>query len=70
MDPAYQSIIGMGPDALPFLLEELRENSGHWFWALKAISGVDPVAPRDRGSVSRMKKAWLDWGLAKGLLAP
>ena len=25
--------------ALPLILEELQKNDGHWFWALKAISG-------------------------------
>ncbi len=70
MHPDYQAIIGMGPAALPMILEALSEGRGHWFWALKAISGVDPVPPQDRGAIPRMKKAWLDWGRAKGLLAP
>lgn len=67
MNPAYQAIIGMGAEALPMILEELRQNSGHWYWALKAISNEDPVVPRDRGSVKRMRVAWLHWGMAKGL---
>lgn len=69
MHPAYQEIIGMGSDALPMILEELRADSDQWFWALKAISGVDPVPPRDRGIVKQMKGAWLEWGNAKGLLS-
>jgi hypothetical protein len=70
MNPAYQAIIGMGPAALPMILEDLRQNSGHWFWALKAISDEDPVVPRDRGSVKEMKRAWLRWGETKCLLRP
>lgn len=57
----YQRIIGMGPAALPFIFEELRRNGGHWFWALRAITGEDPVAPQDRGSMLSMKNAWLEW---------
>lgn len=68
MHPAYQAIIGMGPDALPFILEDLRQNAGHWYWALKAISNEDPVVPRDRGSIRNMKTAWLRWGETKGLI--
>jgi hypothetical protein len=67
MHPAYQAIIGMGPEVLPLILEDLRTNSGHWYWALKAISNEDPVVPRDRGSIKRMKNAWLLWGETKGL---
>lgn len=68
MNPAYQAIIGMGAEALPMILEDLRQNSGHWYWALKAISNEDPVVPRDRGSVKKMKGAWLKWGETKGLV--
>lgn len=67
MHPAYQAIIGMGSEALPMILEELRERSGYWYWALKAITREDPVTPADRGSIPAMKAAWLRWGSAKGI---
>src|SRR5947209_16333291 len=66
MHPAYQQIIGMGPAAVPLILRELEDRPGHWFWALKAITGADPVAPEDRGRVRRMARAWLDWAKAQG----
>lgn len=69
MHPDYQSIIGMGPASLGLILRDLQATSDHWFWALKAISGDDPVPPEDRGFVGRMRNAWLAWGRAKGLLA-
>lgn len=68
MHPAYQAIIGMGPEVLPLILEDLRRNSGQWFWALKAISNEDPVVPSDRGCIAQMKRAWLRWGEVKGLV--
>ena len=68
MNPAYQAIIGMGAEALPMILEDLRQNSGHWYWALKAISNEDPVVPGDRGSIKKMKVAWLQWGEIKGFI--
>jgi len=68
MHPAYQAIIGMGAAALPMILEDLRQNSGHWYWALKAISNEDPVVPGDRGSIKKMRNAWLQWGETKGLV--
>ena len=64
--PAYQQIIGMGKEALPLLLDELRREPDHWFWALKAITGEDPVALADRGKVGRMAQAWLDWDKKRG----
>lgn len=68
MHPSHQAIIGMGPDALPMILEDLQVNSGYWYWALKSISNEDPVAPRDRGVIKKMKIAWLRWGQIKGLM--
>lgn len=59
--PAYQQIIGMGRDALPLIFQELRREPDHWFWALKAITGEDPVPAADRGKLPRMAAAWLTW---------
>jgi hypothetical protein len=61
LHPAYQQIIGMGPVALPFLLRALRRRPEHWFWALKAITGADPVQPEHRGQVRMMAADWLEW---------
>lgn len=66
MHPAYQQIIGMGEAAVPLLFEELRREPDHWFWALKSITGEDPVAPDDRGKLDRMTHAWLEWAQAHG----
>lgn len=66
MHPAYQRIIGLGPVALPSILCEIKEEPRQWFWALKAISGEDPVEPADRGNVLKMREAWLQWGRAHG----
>jgi hypothetical protein len=68
LQPAYQQIIGMGKDALPLILDELRREEDHWFWALKAITGEDPVPPGDRGNMEKMTAAWLTWAEAHGYL--
>lgn len=66
MHPAYQRIIGMGSAAIPLLLRELEHNPTHWFWALKAITGQDPVAEEQRGRLNEMAAAWLKWGREHG----
>jgi len=66
MHPAYQQIIGLGPPALPLILAELDRELDHWFWALKAISGEDPVPIESRGNMREMANAWLKWGREKG----
>ena len=68
MNPCYQQIIGLGPQVVPLLLLELEREPEHWFWALKAITGVDPVHPEDRGRIERMAEAWLAWGKDEGLI--
>lgn len=68
MHPSYQRIIGIGPDAVPFILQELAENGGHWFWALQALTGENPVQEEDFGRIKKMKEAWLSWGRARNLV--
>lgn len=68
MNPAYQGIIGLGPAVLPLILRDLEETRDHWFWALRAITGENPVRSEERGKVDRMAERWLNWGRTKGLL--
>jgi hypothetical protein len=65
--PAYQAIIQLGKAVIPLILEELRAEPRHWFPALQAITGENPVAPEDRGVVRKMTTAWLEWGRSRGL---
>lgn len=66
MHPAYQQIIGMGPSAIPLILNQLLRGPDHWFWALTAITGEDPVPESSRGDLDEMTKAWLTWGRERG----
>lgn len=69
LHPAYQRIIGMGMVAVPFILEDLRQHGGQWFWALRAIIGNAPYGRESAGTVPAMKEAWLKWGRAHKLMA-
>ena len=64
--PAYQKIIDMGELAVPLILRRMNSQGGHWFAALREITNANPVEPADRGNVSAMQKAWLQWGEANG----
>lgn len=64
--PAYQEIIRLGEPVVPLLLRDLQTNRRHWFAALQAITGANPVPPEDAGKIDRMAEAWLEWGRRKG----
>ena len=66
--PAYQQIIGMGPDAIPLLLTEMQHDPDHWSWALEAIAGEDPLKDEHRGDLDQMANDWVDWGKEHGYL--
>lgn len=58
LSEAYQSMIGLGPAALPLILARVRDDrSPHWFWALRAITRSDPAYGID--TVSEAHQAWL-----------
>ena len=65
---SYQQIIGMGPQALPLILAELKQETDHWFWALEAITGETPVPKEDTGDMAASAAAWIAWGKANGHL--
>ncbi len=65
----YQRIIGMGTAAVPLILEELRREPDHWFWALESITDENPVPPEDAGKVPAMTAAWIRWGIDRGFLS-
>ena len=64
--PAYQSIIAMGEPAVPWILESLAAQPDHWFVALNAITGANPVPAASRGRLPEMAAAWLEWGRQQG----
>jgi hypothetical protein len=66
MHPAYQQIIGLGRDAVPVLLEEMERRPSHWAWALRAITGADPVPEESRGKLVETAQAWIKWGRDHG----
>lgn len=68
MHPAYQQIIGMGQLAIPLIFSAMGKKPDHWFWALRSITGEDPVLPEHRGRLKQMTDDWLKWGREQGYL--
>jgi len=66
MNKNYQQIIGLGRPAVPLILEEMRHRPDFWFWALRSITGADPVRKDMAGNLERMTDAWLRWGRRNG----
>lgn len=64
--PSYQQIIGLGPRAIPLILNELKSEPDFWFWALRALTRANPVTDNMAGDLSAMTKVWLDWGHEHG----
>ncbi len=68
--PAYQAIIAMGENVIPLILENLRASGGHWFMALRSITGESPIREEDRGKIQAIRAAWLEWGVREGYIRP
>jgi len=65
---SYQRIIGLGQRAIPLILKELQHEPDQWFWALRAITGENPVKEEDAGNIKAMAEAWIHLGKSKGWL--
>ena len=66
LHPAYQQIIGLGPKAIPLILNDLKSEPDFWFWALRALTRANPVTDKMAGDLSTMTRVWLDWGREHG----
>jgi len=66
--PDYQAIIAMGWEVVPLILRELAIKPGHWFVALHAITGENPVPEDCHGNLPKMTEHWLAWGKNRGLI--
>jgi hypothetical protein len=69
--PSYLRIIGLstqshGHGLERLLLQELQSEPDHWFAALTAITGEDPVQPQH--DFDEAVNAWLEWGRKKGII--
>jgi hypothetical protein len=60
---AFLKILLMGEKALPYIIEEIQTDPNHWFFALRLISGDNPV--RAGASVEEAVAAWTDWWTEK-----
>lgn len=63
---AYQQIIGMGERALPYIFEKLALGQAHWYIALQAITGINPIKKEHRGNIPKMTEDWIEWGRSNG----
>ena len=64
--PSYLRVIALGRPVVPYLLAELAATPDHWFSALSAITGVNPVPDQAAGNLQAMTEAWLHWGDKEG----
>ncbi len=68
LHPSYARIIGLGPVAVRMILESLEREPDDWFYALRALTGVNPVTPSMAGDMRKMTAAWLKWGRERSLV--
>lgn len=64
--PEYLSIIAMGAEAVPLILQDLQSRGGFWYPALLAITNEWPMPESANGIPRLMKSAWLEWGRKNG----
>lgn len=69
--PSYLRVIGLARNSTSheierLLLRELESEPDHWFAALSAVTGEDPVKPEY--DFDEAVEAWLAWGREKGII--
>jgi hypothetical protein len=57
----YRAIIEMGPDVIPYLIDDLENEPGFLFNALRRITGENPIKDKHVGNISKMNNDWRNW---------
>jgi len=68
--PSYQEIIQMGPIVLPYIFEALQKETDFWFYALRKLTGENPVPKEFAGQIENIRQCWLNYGKEKGYINP
>ncbi len=58
---AYLSIIALGIDVIPLIIQDLRNAENHWFSALESLTSINPIKKEHKGIFNLMKSDWLEW---------
>ena len=58
---AYLSIIALGSDVIPLIIQDLRNAENHWFSALESLTSINPIKKEHKGIFNLMKSDWLEW---------
>ena len=61
---SYQQIMAKGPRVVPLIMKQLEEENDEpdmWFWALRFLTGANPVKEEQQGDIVAMSKAWRGW---------
>lgn len=63
--PAYRRILSMGQSVIPLILEDLKKDPDHWFFALAYLTDENPIPFDFSGTVEDAAEAWIEWGRKK-----
>ena len=60
--PEYFKIISLGPEIVPFIIEELKIEPDFWFIALEKLTNHKiELEENDYGRIEIISKKWIDW---------
>jgi len=68
LHPAYARIIGLGRPAIPLILRSMMKEPSDWFYALRALTGENPVPDQMAGDMVAMTATWILWGRSRALI--
>jgi hypothetical protein len=57
----FNEIVALGKDAVPYIIEVLRDSPSFLIIALYKITGENPVKPDHRGRIKEMAGDWIEW---------
>ncbi|HXS35943.1 MAG TPA: hypothetical protein VN721_04545 [Flavipsychrobacter sp.] len=63
---SFNTIVGMGENVIPLLIEQLDFTPMCWIPALNLITKTNPIKEENQGIVSNMVNDWKKWAIDNG----
>jgi hypothetical protein len=60
-NPSVQKLLSFGPQAIPWILKEIRHRPDFLVMALGFLAKENPVQPSSRGKIEEIVNDWIVW---------
>ena len=60
-DKYFNDIVSLGNEAIPLIIQKIKDKPSHLFNALHLLTGEKPIEPGHEGRINEICQDWIKW---------